>query len=265
MKDNPVQPVANGLKPSIKRLAHGMFGLFGLRVQRIQKPRGGERYHHGLNLTPLQHNSRDLYERFYSDDVALEEYFTAHRLSFYTAVSNGIREAGLGLDGKDVLDVGCGTGHLLSEVGTWSKPRSINGCDFSDASIKLSRERFPEGRFFRHDIYDPLPDSYDVVLCTEVVEHLERPFIALKNLLRAVRLGGAMVLTVPNGRLDTAIEHLNFWSPESWKIFVERECPGCSLETATLLENRFNFALVRPPPGPHSITHPRTIKDDEAE
>jgi hypothetical protein len=35
-----------------------------------------------------------------------------------------------------------------------------------------------------------------------------------------------MVLTVPDGRIDYSRYHLNFWSPESWRIFVTDAAPG---------------------------------------
>ena len=227
-----------------KQMLHRVLARFGLRVSRIRRPRGGELYFNTGRLTPPEENSRELYEQFYRDQTALKDYYTKGRLAFYRAVSDRLQEINLALDGKDVLDVGCGTGHLLTELQRWSKPRSMSGCDFSEEAMAFSREHFPGCRFFTHDICEPLPGSFDVVLCTEVLEHMERPFVAIRNLLNATRTHGALVLTVPNGRTDTANEHLNFWSPESWKVFVERECPQCVVKTSTLLDGKNNFALV---------------------
>lgn len=241
--------VTNEHRSGAKQFVHGFFALFGLRVSRLSatRPTGSDKYFNTGALMPLQENSRELYERFYGDHQALEEYYRGYRLAFYKAISAQVRASGLILDGKDVLDVGCGTGHLLAELQAWSQPRSLTGCDFSEQAMKFSRERFPDCQFFRHDIYEPLPQRNDVVLCTEVLEHLERPFIALNNLLNAVRPGGALVLTAPNGRHNTANEHINFWSPESWRAFLERECHMCRPETAMLLDGRVNFGLLRIP------------------
>jgi 2-polyprenyl-3-methyl-5-hydroxy-6-metoxy-1,4-benzoquinol methylase len=233
----------------IKQLAHNFFTLLGLRVSRLPKsrppagPQGGAKYFNTGKLTPLEENSKELYDRFYSDRTALQQYYDKDRLAFYSMVSEHLRGCGMDLDNKDLLDVGCGTGHLMAEIQTWSKPRSLSGCDFADEAMKFSRERFPECRFFTHDINDPLPSTYDIILCTEVFEHLERPFVAIKNLVNAVRPGGSIAITVPNGRLDTSNEHINFWSPESWKAFLERECQECAVKTS-LLGNGANFALI---------------------
>jgi 2-polyprenyl-3-methyl-5-hydroxy-6-metoxy-1,4-benzoquinol methylase len=232
-----------------KRLCQGFFARFGLRVMRLPRsgPPGGGKYFNTGNLQPLEENSRDLYDHFYSDHEVLLQYYDEQRLAFYTAVSDCLRDNGLKLDGKDLLDVGCGTGHLLFELQKWSKPRSLVGCDFSEEAMKFSRERFPGCRFFTHDICGPLPGIYDVVLCTEVLEHLEKPFVAIQHLINAVRPGGHVVITVPNGRLDQLNEHINFWSPESWKAFVERECPDSTVATSLLQAGRYNFALIQRP------------------
>jgi SAM-dependent methyltransferase len=235
---------SSGIATSAKRYLHAFFGLIGLRISRLPKAGALDCYGSG-RLSPLEENSQEINDRFYSDLPALKEYYNEHRLHFYEVVSNQIRESGLSLDGKDVIDVGCGTGHLLAALGSWSKPLNRIGCDFSEAGVKLSRARYSDCQFFVHDIYDALPGCYDIVICTEVLEHLQRPFIAIRQLVAGARPNGTVVITVPNGRMDTAIEHLNFWSPESWKMFLERECPDCDVKTSTLLENRYNFALLQ--------------------
>lgn len=234
---------------SAKRLFHGFFALFGLRVSHLPRtpPKAGQQYFNTGRLTPLEENSLDLYERFYSDHAALDQYYDRQRLAFYSSVSKFLRDIGLKLDTKDVLDVGCGTGHLLSELQQWSCPRSLAGCDFSNSAVQFSCDCFPNCRFFTHDIYDPLPGVYDVILCTEVLEHLEDPFVAVRNISNAVRPGGNIIFTVPNGRLDDLNEHINFWSPESWKVFLERECPGHRLFTSLLNKGCYNIALLTAP------------------
>lgn len=239
----------NALVLMSKRLIKGLFGLFGLRVSRISKvePTGSDRYFNKAYQTPLDENSRELYDRFYADRVALEEYYDTTRLALYSEISQRAKENGVVLDDKDVIDVGCGTGHLLAEFRRWAKPRSMTGCDFSEEGIRFSRERFPGCRFFRHDIYEPLPDSYDVLLCTEVLEHLEYPVKAIRNLINATRRGGVIIITVPNGRLDHLNEHINFWSPESWKVFVEKECPECASVCFTINNGYNNLAILNLP------------------
>jgi SAM-dependent methyltransferase len=238
--------MSQGSQSLVKHLFHGFFALFGIRVCRIPKcaRQGAWKYFNTGERSPVEENSRDLYDRFYGDHEALEQYYDEQRLTFYAEVCQQLRNSGLELDQRDVLDVGCGTGHLLSELQRWWKPR-IAGCDFSEEAMNFSRERFPGCHFFTHDIYQPLPGTYDLVLCTEVLEHLEQPFAAIQNLLNATRPGGFLVVTVPDGRIDHLNQHINFWSPESWKVFVERECPRCKVVTSQLKTGRHNFALIQ--------------------
>ena len=249
----------------IKQIIHKLFGLFGLRISwistastdqptgtdqptTIDQPRGASRYFGTGKLSPLEENSVELYEKFYGDHLALEEYYNEYRLAFYAEVSRFIRSHGLNLDGKDLIDVGCGTGHLLTELTRWAAPRSLTGCDFSEASVAFSRARYPNCSFFVHDIYQSVPHDFDVVLCTEVIEHLERPYIAVNNLLNATRRGGYLIITVPDGRKDSSPQHVNFWSPESWKIFIKRECDTDNVVFGLVavdgFSNRFNIAVI---------------------
>ena len=105
----------------------------------------------------------------------------------------------------------------------------------------------PNFRFFQHNIYKPLPGKYDVILCTEVLEHLEYPWRGLQTLMSAARPGGRVVITVPNGRLDRSNEHINFWSSESWRAFIERECSGLTFSTMQLPGVPNNAAIIRVP------------------
>lgn len=239
--------MSSSSRPLPKRAIHRLFALFGLRVARISAtlPKGAEKYFNTGGLSPFEENSIGLYDSFYSDHGSVEEYYDAQRLSFYSAVSDFLQSESVALDGTDVLDAGCGTGHMLSELLRWSTPRSVSGCDFSQAAIDFSRDRFPKFHFFRHDVYDALPTQFDVVICTEVLEHLEHPWDALTNLGAALRDGGVMVLTVPNGRLDNSNEHINFWSPESWKAFLTMQAPGCLVATALLGSGGYNIAILR--------------------
>lgn len=196
------------------------------------------------DLTPEQENSVELYDKFYSDAGALDRYYGSKRLGFYTSVVESVVKARVCLDGKNVLDCGCGVGYLIAEVSKRYRPKLLTGTDFSEAAVNASKNKFPEYKFYRHDITDPLLDKHDVIFCTEVLEHILDPFLALQNLVNALNPGGVLVLTVPDGRLDTINEHINFWSPESWKVFLERTCAGAIIKTNKMSYGSYNMAII---------------------
>jgi hypothetical protein len=59
-----------------------------------------------------------------------------------------------------------------------------------------------------------------------------------------LNLFGIALLTLPKGRTDTFAGHINFWSPESWTVFLNSICEDLEVETA--LDNQeHNFAIIK--------------------
>jgi SAM-dependent methyltransferase len=232
----------------LKRASKAVLSHFGLKIIRTAKRNSlATHYFNTGKLTPQEENSVSLYNSFYQDNAAVEGYYDSERIAFYKEVVRQIRRQGITLDGKRVADVGCGVGYLLSEINNIFKPMSLNGYDFSEQAIECSRIKFPESTFSTHDIYNPLKEKFDIVFCTEVLEHLEFPHLALAHLVNATLPGGFLILTVPNGRVDSLLEHINFWSPESWNAFLRRECITMPINSYTILENNVNLGILSAP------------------
>lgn len=74
--------------------------------------------------------------------------------------------------------------------------------------------------------------------------------VTLKNLIGMVDKSGIALVTVPDGRIDTFEGHINFWSPESWEVFVKDLVGnGFDVETGILLgggsNSMTNFATIK--------------------
>jgi 2-polyprenyl-3-methyl-5-hydroxy-6-metoxy-1,4-benzoquinol methylase len=230
----------------VKKTVKYIFQIFGFKISRISSPKPlAAKYFNTGRLNPIEENSVMLYDSFYKDAEAVEDYYRSERVAFYKEVVDHFKCHGLNLDGKIVADMGCGVGYLLSEINNNFSPKSLTGYDFSKEAVDFSRKKFPDSSFVVHDIYDALQSSYDFIFCTEVIEHLESPHLALRNLLSAINPAGVLILTVPNGRIDNLIEHINFWSPESWRAFLSRECQDMTISTSTLFDGKVNFAIVK--------------------
>ena len=229
----------------LKNLPNWVLQYFGYKIINVRLNKS--KYFNTGRLTSLQENSVELYNAFYKDKNALSEYYDDYRKTFYRNIIHLVKKNGLNLNYKSVLDVGCGIGFLLNEIQRSFKPKKLTGFDFSNKAILASQKKFSAMNFRVHNIYKRIPQKYDCIFCTEVLEHLVNPEMALKNLLQGLKRGGFIVLTVPNGRLDTINEHINFWSPESWKSFLSREAKGMLIKTDTFFNHKINIALLKKP------------------
>lgn len=71
----------------------------------------------------------------------------------------------------------------------------------------------------------PIEDmSVDVVLCTEVLEHVPEPVKALRELIRVVKPGGTLILTAPlgSGLHQLPFHYYGGFSPEWYRHFAEQ-------------------------------------------
>jgi 2-polyprenyl-3-methyl-5-hydroxy-6-metoxy-1,4-benzoquinol methylase len=169
------------------------------------------------NIT--RRNNRRAYERVYGDDELLSEYLGPERVAFYEEVAEiSARERP-----RAVIDVGCGTGSLLRAVVERSSPDRVVGIDYAQAGIDRAMKLVPSGEFRVQSIYDIDPtETFDLVLCTEVLEHVGDPATAVEVLVRLCGRPGAIVITVPDGDQDSWEGHRNFWSEREFEAFLRR-------------------------------------------
>jgi SAM-dependent methyltransferase len=97
-----------------------------------------------------------------------------------------------------VLDVGCGTGRVLAELGRLGP---AVGLDLSDEALRFCRERGHE-RVLKGDLLHlPFPDGcFDLVTALDVLEHIEDHVGALRECARVLAPGGRMFIFVPAHR-----------------------------------------------------------------
>ncbi len=96
-----------------------------------------------------------------------------------------------------VLDVGCGTGENSKAILT--RGHAVYGIDISATAIAAYRQRGFDGRVM--DVENGLDfadDTFDLVFCSEVIEHLTAPEVLARESLRVLKPGGHLVLSTPN-------------------------------------------------------------------
>ena len=102
--------------------------------------------------------------------------------------------------GARMLDIGCGNGALAGQF--LARGMQVVGVDLSESGIAIARKKYPQGRFeilnAEGDLLESLAaEPFDVVISTEVIEHLYDPRAFARTAFAAVRPGGRFVCTTP--------------------------------------------------------------------
>ena len=128
------------------------------------------------------------------------------------------------LQGGAVLDVGCWTGGL-ARILTDHVPCSYTGIDVEPAAqaIEAARRAVPEQRFLVVPSVESLPfeaESFDVVVLTEVIEHVpvgrEGPVLA--ELARVLRPGGSIIFSTPYHNLLNLLDPAWFFGHRHYSV-----------------------------------------------
>jgi 2-polyprenyl-3-methyl-5-hydroxy-6-metoxy-1,4-benzoquinol methylase len=97
----------------------------------------------------------------------------------------------------ELIDVGCGEGHLYKALGH----AKYTGIDRDLVSIKLARNAWPSVDFRNMDLYD-LKGSWDVVVCSRVLVHLPDFEGAMKVLRRCARKYCVIIVATGPDRVE---------------------------------------------------------------
>ena len=168
-------------------------------------------------------NAVSSYDQLWGDDKILSQFRSEGdgvRGKLIEEIADHV--APLTTEAARVIDVGCGVGDLLVALRRRCPSIVTYGCDFSEKAIAGAQERLPDGEFLKLAIsrfpYDS--QAFEVVLCTDTLEHLEKPGQVVEELVRICLPGGVVVIVVPDGEVDDFIGHLWFWSETSLRKFL---------------------------------------------
>lgn len=134
------------------------------------------------------------------------------------------------LNPQKILDAGCGEGFILQMLYEHKIGKTLEGVDFSKEAITIGKKQYPHLNIKTGDVYKLLykDNSFDLVICTEVLEHLGSPVQAIKELKRVS--SKYILFTVPNDPWWTLLNftqwgrdigHINHWSFWGFKKLIE--------------------------------------------
>jgi ubiquinone/menaquinone biosynthesis C-methylase UbiE len=147
---------------------------------------------------------------------------------------SGLIEAVGRFEPESILDVGCGEGRTTKLIEE-AFPVPTVGTDLEEMVLQEANANVSAASFYAGSIYELAhrSDGFDVVIGTEVLEHVDDPGRALDELMRVARRG--VVVTVPHepwwrianvarGRylrdFGNTPGHIQHWSPKSFRAFL---------------------------------------------
>ena len=186
----------------------------------------------------------------------VRSYLADDRIVFFHDVIDAARSTGVEFFGKNVADVGSGTGYLLRLIQEHSPARLV-GYDMYEALNIVASVICPSAEIVTGDLFKQPSEAHDIVFCMETLEHQIDPTLALRQLMKYVKPGGTLILTVPDGRKDTTdpggkypggtgyYGHVNFWSIESFTYFVSATLGSeCGVQTMLVGRKTPNLMAV---------------------
>ncbi len=148
--------------------------------------------------------------------------------------------------GSRVLDVGCGNGFLCGEF--LNRGYNVVGIDLSARGIEIARRTYPSVRFEviaadAHVLEGLNEPPFDLVVSTEVVEHLYAPRNWARGCFDALKPGGRFVCTTPyHGYLkNLVISLLGRWDKHADPLWDGGHIKLWSRRTLSALLNEAGF------------------------
>jgi len=138
-----------------------------------------------------------------------------------------------------VLDLGCGNGSLCRII--HDAGFQVEGCESSETGIQQARSTHPDIQFTCASIYDEPPAEwlgrFDVIVSTEVIEHLYDPRAMPRLAARLLKPGGVILVTTPyHGYLkNLVLSLLNKWDHHLSPLWLHGHIKFWSRQTLTQL------------------------------
>lgn len=218
-----------GLEPEITaRLAHS-----GARIYEVPISYHGRTYAEGKNI-----GWRDgvealwlIFKFRFIDNKATSHsgHTTLESLSLTPSVSAWMLSPFRPFLGDSVFEAGCGSGNITAQL---IRSRSLRVVDIDPTHVELIKKRFGHLENVQASVadleasatYDGVP--VDSVICINVLEHLDKPELALEGFSRLLGRGGHALILVPahdwlHSAADVALQHRKRYTTDEVRTMLE--------------------------------------------
>lgn len=179
---------------------------------------------HSTNTGPIG----NYYDKFGSSNPLVRRLMARFKQSYADCFMQAMPDS--------VLEVGCGEGHILAL--SWElRSGLLSGIDLETAILQEAQENCPQATLAVGNGYQlPYPSKhFDLVVASEVLEHVEQPHVVLQEMARVSRHYCLMsvpleplwrVLNLARGKyvsdLGNTPGHVQHWSPKGFVRLVQR-------------------------------------------
>lgn len=147
----------------------------------------------------LNSNGFDLWANGYDKSVSLSEEANKYPFAGYKKVLGTIYDIIRSGNGKNILDIGFGTGILSKKL--YDEGYSIYGIDFSAQMIEIAKQKMPRAMLIQYDFTQGLPSfpsniAFNFIVCTYAIHHLDNPqkIRLIKELINHLSVGGKVLI-----------------------------------------------------------------------
>lgn len=188
----------------------------------------------------MPQSKKELREAVYShfEDIAPRyDQYKKRSVYYYTQLKELLKELVADYSKKRIIEIGCGTGQLLLDLA----PERGMGVDISPKMIELARHASMQNPSLQFEVDEAetikFQERWDVIIMSDVIEHLYDTETAIQNLSSQMSTGHIMVITWANSLWEPILhllEALKMKMPEGAHNWDNRTTVARYLQHAQL-------------------------------